>query len=275
MAAKPTEDMTIGEMLVKIGSGLHEIGRYYAANYGLVNRNPEYPRLPKNTPLYINCKPYSIKRTEKEGEEDLVRLAHEVPYEGSWFYTPKDSTWYHFSEGHEEEFGQNGLFRLSSIQRGGSLNIPGEEIVHYHTHPKRAGEHFVLWAGTEVERNMAGVDASVVNKFMAACMYLYSAFPSDSDVEMYREWSQQPVSFQGKIASPIGITKVEIVDQDEDIVKEYHTLHKNLMNLLKDYVRLESGGITLSAEDMFDCVNAKIQGRLQLTFQQINGGITL
>lgn len=286
MTNKPTQDMTIGEMLVGIGSTLGEIGRYYATNFGLVNRNPEYPRLPKNTPLYINCKPYSIKRAEETGEQDLVRLAHEVPYEGSWFYTPKNSSWYHISEGHEEEFGEHGLFKFSSIQMEGSLKIPGNEIVHYHTHPKAAGEHMATYVWSEIERKMGGIDTDTVKKFIDASMYLHLAFPSTEDVETYTIYSQDlknrgPISFQGRVASPIGITTVEIIDQSEGVITEYQKVHSTLLNRMHErkYVRYEENGgkptIAVALEDMFDDVNAEMQGKLRLTFRQVNCGIAL
>ncbi len=286
MTEKPIKDMTLGEMLAEIGRDLREIGKYYAANWGIIARNPEYPPLAKNTPLYINCKPYSVKRSVKDGERDLVRLAHEVPHEGSWFYTPKDSTWYHVSKGHEEEFGERGLFRFSSIQGCRNLTMPGTEIAHYHTHPKRAGEHMATYAWTELERKMEGIDADTVKKFLTASMYLHSTFPSDTDVEMYLLWSQSfkeqgQLSFQGKVASPIGITTVQLVDESEEVIKEYQRVHGKLISKMVDgrYVRYEEHKgkptIAIALEDMFDDVNAEMQGKLRLTFRQRNCGFSL
>ncbi len=286
MNQKPTPEMTIGEMLVEIGSALGEIGRYYAERIGLINPNLNYPRLPENTPLYINCKPYSIKRTQEEGELDLVRLAHEVPHEGSWFYIPQDSIWYHTSEGHEEEFGQHGQFTLSSIvQRNVRLKVPGRKIDYYHTHPRIAGEYMVTWAGNELEKTMEGVDAKVIKNILTAVMYLYTAFPSDGDVEAYADWSQslqkRGVAFCGKIASPIGITTVAIKDASNDALKEYEKVHRELFRKIHEgkYVRYEEKDgkpiITVALDDMFDDVNNEMQGKLTLTFQQMDCGVPL
>ncbi len=286
MTEKPTQDMTLGEMLAEIGLDLREVGKYYAANWGLIARNPEYPQLAKNTPLYINCKPYSVKRSVKDGERDLVRLAHEVPYEGSWFYTPKDSTWYHVSRGHEEEFGERGLFRFSSIQGCNNLTIPGNEIIHYHTHPKRAGEHMTTYAWTELERKMEGIEVDTVKKFLTASMYLYSAFPSVPDVRLYQEWSQLfkeqgPIIFQGRVASPIGITSVEIFDNSDNAILVYEQVHRELVSRMAEgkHVRYEEHDgkptITVALEDMFDHVTAEMQGKLRLTFRQADCGFAL
>ncbi len=284
VAKKPTECMTVGEMLVKIGSTLGEISRYYAERIGLINPNANYPQLSKNTSLYINCKPYSVRRIRKDGEQDLVRLAHEIPYEGSWFYTPQDSRWYHISEDHTEEFGEHGKFRFSSIQRFGSLKISGKEIVHYHTHPKRAVEHVASWAGSELEK-MERVDAKVIKDFLTATMYLYMAFPSDGDVEAYVDWSQslqkQGVTFLGKIASPIGTTTIAIKDVSKDTVRGYDEIHRDMYRRMNEgkYVQFEERdgkpNIAIALEDMFDNINTEMQSRLHLTFKQVSCGIPL
>ncbi|MEW5897010.1 MAG: hypothetical protein AB1668_04920 [Nanoarchaeota archaeon] len=282
MTKKPTSEMTIGEILAEIGRDLREIGRYYAANWGLINRNPEYYQLPRDTPLYINCKPYSVKRARKDGEQDLVRLAHEVPYEGSWLYTPKDSTWYHVSEGHREEFSEHGKFSFFSIQIGGSLTILGKRIVHYHTHPKRAGQHMVTYALGELEKKFRETDAPLIKDFLIACSYLYLAFPGIDDIGQYVRWARHfqdewSISFCGRVALPIGIATAEIKDKSEDTVKLYEKVHGKLD--VGKYVQYEEidgrPTINIALEDMFDNVNIEMQGKLRLTFQQTNCGFPL
>ncbi|MDO8657002.1 MAG: hypothetical protein Q7K45_07235, partial [Nanoarchaeota archaeon] len=236
---KPTSEMTSRELLSEIGSTLGEIGRYYAERMGLRNPNPHYPPLPENTPLYINCKPYSVRRAKDGAERDLVSLANEVPYEGSWFYTPQDSIWYHISEGHKEEFGPRGQFELSSIvQKNIKLKIRGKEMYQYHTHPLSAGEYTVTWAASELEKKMEGVDAKTIKKFLTAIMYLYTSFPSDGDVRAYADWSEVSqklgVAFYGKIASPIGITTIEIKNAGNDTVKRYEMVHRDLYRIMHE-----------------------------------------
>lgn len=282
---KETKDMSIGEMFGELGRGLLNFGRHYAANFDIINRNPEYPRLPRDTPLFINCNPYSIKRTRKDGEKDLVKLAHEVPYEGSWFYTPKDSYWYHVSERHEEEFGDEGKYQFSSIQRKGSFNLPSKEIVHYHTHPKRANDHMTdfLMNRFKEEKQKCGED--LVNKFLDAGMYLYSVFPSVEDIKTYTKltqdfMNQSGVSFYGRVASPIGITNVNILDQNESVEK-YEEIKKGLFNMISEgnYVQFkkieDQSTISISAEDLFDDFNKRLEGKLKLDFELIDCGIEL
>ena len=284
MTENQTNDRTLGNMLAEIGSGLREIGKYYATNWGLIDRNPEYPTLARNTSLYINCKPYSVKRARSDAEQDLVRLAYEVPYEGSWFYMPKESVWYHVSAGHTEEFGEHGEFTFSSLQRGSSFNILGNHLVHYHTHPKSAGEHMAQFLRTEIEKEK-GKNIDGIGELLTAGMYLYSAFPSDADIKTYVSWSsefkKQGLLFQARVASPMGITTVEIMDPSGDVVDDYKRIYDTLFKRMNErqYVEYKINGdeaeITIAFEDMFNDVNAEMQQRMHLTFEHINCGIGL
>lgn len=99
-------------------------------------------------------------------------------------------------------------------------------------------------------------------------------------------WSQSfqeqgQILFQGRVASPIGITTVEIADNSEDVIKTYERVHAKLISrtIEGNYVRYEEHDgkptIAIALEDMFDDVNAEMQGKLQLTFQQVNCGVAL
>ncbi len=85
-------ELTWRQIGKEIGKEFLDIGVQIARQYGLMPKNPGFRRLPADSPLTIDGTLYTVRKSQKSGEKDLITLANEIPYEGSWFYTPADST---------------------------------------------------------------------------------------------------------------------------------------------------------------------------------------
>jgi len=274
---KSGQEKTTLELLAELGQGLFDIGKTLAVTCGLIERNPEYKRLPQNTPLYINCKPYVVKRSQEDGEKDLVKLANDVHYEGAWFYTPQDSNWYHISKAHKEQFSEEGMFRLSAVMQDIDLDVPGNKVVHYHTHPKVAPEHTLSYINDKLLPNCHGDDwdKSVVKAILSICTNFHACFPSSADIASYVDFRKQiddGLIFEGRIASPLGITQVEIEDPSESTIALYEKIHNKLYErmrkdkIVKLEIRDTKTHIGVYGQNIFDSLNREMKGKMKLTF---------
>ncbi len=83
--------------------------------------------------LYITDKPYYIKKSEKNGENDLYNLVKKVDREHAWVFFPKKEYWISCITGYEKkEYEQTLTFPLIEASQLGNNQI------YYHTHPIHA-----------------------------------------------------------------------------------------------------------------------------------------
>jgi len=272
---------------VEIGKLTRDLVVDVAEHYGLKELNSDYKRLPRNTPLYINCEPYVVKRSQEDGERDLVALANEVPHEGSWFFTPVDSHWYHITESHEETQSPDGKFRFSDISRKGFFKVRGEELIHYHIHPKRAAEletdQFVKMLekrqGTSNEQGETqDFEKGLFAGLFTAYAHCLICFPSLADVSLYADLTKKledNVQFEGKIASPMGITSTEIVDPSEDTKKLYREIHKGRYDRIAESgaeVKQDGNQIKIytGQKRLLRKASEDMDGKMKLEFQVVD-----
>ncbi len=268
------------ELLAVFGSMLLASGKTVAADWGLINENPTYKKLPKDTKLFINCESYVIKKSQQDGEKDLVELANEVPYEGEWIFAPEDSKWYHISEAHNEEFFESGGCKLSTTSGGMPIKIKGDRVFHYHTHPKKGSDHNLNYLLSELSSKLGcrKNEKAVLEVILSLYTQLQLCFPSSADISSYIFFKREITGgdggdiFEGRIASPLGITTVEIQENVDVVALSYKEICRPSTRIINDKIieplkRADGGNaIRIYGENIFDSINKEMKGKIRLRF---------
>ena len=106
--------------------------------------------------------------------------------------------------------------------------------------------------------------------------HFYGCFPSPADV-VYDAFVKRTVggkiTFEGRIASPIGITQIVMEDPAESTVSLYEKIHDGLYKRMREdkIVRVEERNDTKIAigvygKNLFDSVNEEMKGKMKLAF---------
>jgi len=234
------------------------------------NKNQDFLALPANSKLQITYLPYVVQKSQIEGEKELIKLASTFPTEGSWLFTPEDQNWYHNSSDHEEVI-EDDRVRFSTNLLSGVFHGQGRSLIHYHTHPIEVANHTI----DDFQKRIFGkvnddVNEKTVGSIVAA---IYLCFPSRSDLEFavgLETKLTDPFSFEGRIASPMGITKIEVYDLSTQTIEDYSELNYNLAKIIVKYgleATMNDGKPVLEVNPpkVFDYINEQMTGRLKLT----------
>jgi len=238
-------------------------------------KNPDFERLPNNAPLEITYKPHIIKKSQRKGERDLVDLATEKAYEGCWLYTPEDTLWYHVSIGHVEKVTDSGDDFLMTTQYTGHVETEGNKMYHYHTHPSvikdEKGELVTIHEQLEDE-----VDIPLEKRLQCSRMEAHSALPSALDmagyISMQRYLDRNGVNVTPCIASPAGITYLDMQDPKDGLIGRYVNMERAWEAIFiasineKNMDRLFYANEAIIKE-MFRIINCAFKDTLHFTFK--------
>ena len=112
--------------------------------------------------------------------------------------------------------------------------------------------------------------------FLSALLYAHVSFPSNDDIDVYctikRE--NEDAEFTARIASPIGITDVRILDPSQETVDLYSELHKDIFTrIVHECISFDKEGSTstidINLKKFFATINEEMQGRIRLTFSPV------
>ncbi|MBI1970005.1 hypothetical protein HYS48_04895 [Candidatus Woesearchaeota archaeon] len=237
-----------------------------------------YTELPPHTPLSITYDPYKVRKTKEEGERDLIRLAREIPTEGSWLYSPADSYWYHISYGHREET-VDGSERFASLQWGQNFAIFGQILFEYHTHPRVAGKYIrgsileLILQDLRDDKWDEEAARPLARKAIDIALASINVAPSVEDIQTYIRQQRRfdKIQLQWCIASPVGITRVDILDPTLNTVAAYKNMLEAedaaLAKLVGKHITMtEEGNFAIRYQQLFDSVNELLRGRMQFHF---------
>lgn len=246
--------------------------------------NKEFKRLPDNSQLQINYQLQIIRKTQEEGEKDLVRLANECNTEGAWFFVPETNDWYGIAIRHEEVLEGEDIYLQVEIREGTFKISSGKTLFYYHTHPK----YFIAVQAKANEKCLGVVLPELVNKnftINSLATIGASAFvclPSIEDIKKYLIFHNNFVKFEGafkgKIASPFGITTVSVTSDSEHVFDVYHEQLSpiGLTNILfeNQVLRTEESGpkrIILNVPNLFQQINKNLEGKIELSHTPLAG----
>lgn len=169
--------------------------------------------------LYIPDKPnsfYSIDRSLRAGEGDLMEIAEGSRCEYEWIYYPDPDRWVFFPQTHKE-IEEDDHFSMQTAIHPKIVAVLHEEGVpiSYHIHPKRCEEHSV---------NMSVKHYGLLPGEARNLAQVYNSFPTRGDIGCINSRyigseGRQPRSFC--IATRIGLMKISILACDDDFLDKY------------------------------------------------------
>lgn len=203
--------------------------------------------------LYISDRPYYLERSEREGENDLTKIARKAIREDSWIFYKDIGRWIHLPNKHFEEHTAIGVNMGASMPFIQSTDA-GSVAVHYHIHPD-------LWADALLSKNHFSDDPNV-NLVLGEYARANNALPSGGDL-------QKPVkfpSYQWKIVTSHGITIFGVASEE--------ALNTNLNDLLQqgqkqDLAVFMERGFDTGIQAMFNRLNDKLGGKISLSYTSV------
>ena len=219
---------------------LHNFAKYFGFT--------KYEHLPKTSRLSITCTPYVVKKSQADGEKDLVELASSEKVVGLWRFVPENSKWYHVSS-EASLLEVEGKLSSFEVKENIDEKLYKKDVIEYCTQPKKICESL----------------QSLLQKHdFEADTYL--CFPSPWVVD-HLSFSMQKhplINVFGGIASPSGITRVILTDPNANTA--YASFYDNILStctIAKNYSDLP---IARRMHAMFEAFNEAFQYRVVLKF---------
>lgn len=163
---------------------------------------------------------YTVEMSQEKGEAELVRISQRADREYQWIFYPDPNRWVFYPQMSQEKIQGSEYLRLSTqlfplITK--NLHKVGAPFP-YHLHPKAAFDF--IYHGI---REQASLGKREARNFAAVCIMFPSGGNLESCDEHWRisDYQQQRVF---GIASPFGVTKVELFGSDSEFFQQYESL---------------------------------------------------
>lgn len=236
-----------------------------------------FDSLPENSSLIVNTKSYRIKKSQKQGESELVRLSREVPSEGVWFYDSSKSIWYNILKSSRKKLYKDGFFHFESEIRHVKFNQLGSRLVHYHTHPLESAKCLFPLMEERFEEDIiekVGMKRNLIKMGLSIASCLSVALPTEDDLIVYRQIEDiyPKIDLTTKIASPLGITLVDVKKLSERIIKRYEFVRQEITNvsIVKHGLDFEGSKkeriIRPNYKRMLGEINNRMDGKMNISF---------
>ena len=185
--------------------------------------------------LFLSTKPYYLERTREQGEGDLERLASTKTQECIWLFYEESCDWFNLGlEGGKVNTKEDGneFYILSFFP---VFQSESSRVSHYHTHPKLAEKLEIPLVESRLRNDS---DEKIKNsdkipQFARNLTASWMAEPSIEDIKTYSEISHKypNLDIDFRIASPYGITIVEIGTSNPGEIQERYSCENSSRNL--------------------------------------------
>ncbi len=208
-----------------------------------------------NNRLHIARYRYELKKEQEVGEKELIALASEADVEAEWFYDRDASYWFYFTSIPIVEGTRIGI--QSSAK---PLCVLGENITHYHIHPRKHAEEILQIA---LGLNQEKIDALIKNfptlsrkravSKISNIALARHVIPSLNDLFSYfLVFEKNPyVNVHFAVASEYGITFTEI----RGALKSKKGLKGKHANWFNDMSVLNAGSLDDEVYKIIDKIN--------------------
>lgn len=237
----------------------------------------DYEELPENSSLEINLKPYCVRKSQEEGEKELIKLSERVPYEGSWVFLSDEAKWFNVLTKHEEINTEDEHVFSANSDLILFLDLK-KPFIDYHIHPesfirnKHKKDYFKYLFGDISEESEPGIFTKA-KRATNACTHIVNCFPSpvDFDCSIFfgKKFMKVPLVYNARIVSPLGVTILNIIDPSEETVNLYKSIHHILLNiaLAKGVSHWQTNNtVEIYPDRVFDFVNEELKGKASLEF---------
>jgi hypothetical protein len=154
-------------------------------------------------------------KSEKDGIEDIIKIAQESEYEEAWLHavSPSESIWIEngLNELIEESEGINGSFHSLDLKISGKTIKKYDDVTFYHFHPQKN------YKFDELHKWNEKVSGNTPFELIRLHYSAKSSMPSSNDidvmVEVYKSLKDNSKRPKFKVVSVYGITEYTLTEQ--------------------------------------------------------------